>query len=394
MTATAMRLHQLNPGAIGWTFGRRGPLERIPFLGRLGPVPRCLLVAVIGLFGVLIAADLAGVLVRSGDGAQSPWVYFHGNHVAVKHVQLSLLQDPVGLVVLLVTLATPMFCAVQVSSIEHIVGMNEDNLGAPAAFPFEIDTINGYVAVANRRFALLGRRPATFGIALTSLASTAFLYWQLFHNGVLASWNPTSLADERWKHVVFAGWWANVDKHPLPAIALCLLGWYMLYFLSKQLLMGGVFALFAHSALRADFGVTPNLEYDSDGYAGLRQLRRFMLWTYGSSLAHFVVTLGVLVVWLPMTAWTLFICLAIMLMNATVVVYPSMVAHRAAVEGKKTFVESVHRSNLDPQDKQQVIDRVWATPNLPFRTRSTFTAVTVYLLFPLFLAIVSALING
>jgi hypothetical protein len=40
-----------------------------------------------------------------------------------------------------------------------------------------------------------------------------------------------------------------------------------------------------------------------------------------------------------------------------------------------------------------MIDKVWATPNLPFRLRSTFTAATVYLLIPLLLAVVPGLLG-
>jgi len=48
---------------------------------------------------------------------------------------------------------------------------------------------------------------------------------------------------------------------------------------------------------------------------------------------------------------------------------------------------------LKPEEKEKYYGRIWTNSNLPFRTRSTVTAVTVYVLLPLMLAFVSSLIT-
>jgi hypothetical protein len=297
-----------------------------------------------------------------------------------------------------VTLLTPFFCSQQVVAIGQFVQMNEANL-EPALSAAQGATVDTLVQTANQRFARVGRRDFSIVLALVAAAATVALYRLLETRGLMLSWNATSLPADEWRSRVFDGWWANERHHPALAAALVALGTYMLYFLVKQLLMGGIFAAFAHTAAKVPFGVTPNMRYNTDGYRGLRSLRRFMLWTYGSSLAHFASVLAVFVVWLPFSQWTFFAVIAIMALNVLVVVYPSGIAHNSALSAKIRFANYlVEQDNQavaagQPASRDEQVESVWSTSALPFRTRSTLTALTIYLLVPLLLAGVSALLK-
>jgi hypothetical protein len=119
-----------------------------------------------------------------------------------------------------------------------------------------------------------------------------------------------------------------------------------------------------------------------------------MQWTYGSSLAHFVITLGVFVVWLPLSPLTFFISIVIMITNASVVIYPSTVAHSGALAVKQDYVRGVVMSVPESEERTRIIAAVWARPSLPFRARSSLTAVGIYLFAPLSLAVISAILKG
>jgi hypothetical protein len=74
--------------------------------------------------------------------------------------------------------------------------------------------------------------------------------------------------------------------------------------------------------------------------------------------------------------------------------YPSYLAAGSVVSEKKTFV--VHlltNSERSETERDAMIERVWSTPNLPFRVRSTLSAATLYFLIPLILAVVSAILG-
>lgn len=177
------------------------------------------------------------------------------------------------------------------------------------------------------------------------------------------------------------------------AIAFWLVGGYFFYFLSKQLRMGLVFALYARRVMSLDFGVSPDMRTNTDGYWGLRLLRHFMQTTYSSTLGHFIMVLGILLFWLPLGGFTILIGLVVMVINASVVIYPSVIASAGSVQEKKKYVAFVARSGRSRADREAMIDKVWATPNLPFHLRSTFTAAILYLLIPLLLAVVPAVLG-
>jgi hypothetical protein len=358
--------------------------------GTLRPKVRFMLVGLAAVTVTLALATNSRVLV-SEHGIQPAVSLLLHSSSRVGRVALALLQDPAGILVVLIALLTPIFCSQQVWAIGEFVQMNERNVQSLSLTLAEQAAVDAAANTANAQFGLLGRRSVSLPLFATAGLGALGLYVLIVANGLMASWNSTSLTSSEWRRDVYGGWWANWSRHPSLAVALWCLATYMIYFLFKQLSMGLIFAVFAHKAAKIGFGVTPNLDYNSDGFRGLRTLRRFMLWTYGSSLAHFAAVLCVFVVWLPFSQWTFFVSIAVMTTNALVVIYPSLVAHNSALAAKVTFVDRIYQdTSLTQAEKGEKIEKVWSTPALPFRTRSTLTAVTIYFLVPLILALVSA----
>jgi hypothetical protein len=257
----------------------------------------------------------------------------------------------------------------------------------------EISKVNRYVELANTKFRRVGKRTTSAFLAIASLGLSFVFDWLIYRWGLLAGWNFTSLSSDAWRKEVYKGWWANWPEQRLMAIAFWLVGAYFFYFLTKQLFMGFVFARYAKQVTDCGIGVVPNLTTNTDGYWGLRLLRHFMQTTYASTLGHFIMVLGILVIWLPFVGFTILVVLAVMIINLFVVIYPSVIASVGSVSEKKKYVAFVARSGHSRADREAMIDKVWATPNLPFRLRSTFTAATVYLLIPLLLAVVPGLLG-
>lgn len=390
----SVALKALEPHQVAGLFGRHGALlQRLPLVQRMRPVNLCLAFMAVGVLTTCTVANVDDALVVTNTRDYALAALVKGVD-RPKDLELPLLFDPVGIAVILVTLATPIFAAMQIEAIGRFVRMNEANLTTHALQRLPAQQVNALVIAANKQFNRVGGRGASAIIAAGSAAVTGWLYTQLEATGVLRSWNTTELTSAEWQERVFAGWWANGHEHLPMAIALCVLGWYMFYFLGKQLAVGFIFAAFAKRARRIGFGVTPNVKFDSDGYEGLRPLRRFMQWTYGSSLAHFVITLGVFVVWLPVSPLTFFISVAVMITNASVVIYPSTVAHSGALAVKQDYVKELVMSAPESEERSRMIAGVWAKPSLPFRARSSLTAIGVYLMAPLVLAIFSAVLKG
>jgi len=398
-------LDSLEPQLIGGIFGRSpsagGILGPSPsairssfpgkFLATLQPKPRIALLALAGLLAFLVLAGLDGALNGKAGIPTAVALLIHPVK-APAQVGLLLLQDPVGLVVLVMVLATPVFCVHQVTYIADFVAMNEVNIGYRMA-DLNIEKINAETAKANQHFKRVGNRAMSVSVLLFSAIASFVLDVVIGKLGLLASWNTSSLPRKVWAKEVYAGWWANPTQHFALAVALWLLGVYFFYFLDKQLAMGFIFARYVRSILQFDFGVAPNMRHNTDGYWGLRSLRYFMQWTYCSTLGHFVVTLGVFLVWLPFNQWTALVEVAVMCINFVVVIYPSVLALRGSVREKMLFVKRVIASNRPRAEQNSTIENVWATPNLPFHIRSTLTAGTIYLLAPLLLALVSSLLT-
>jgi hypothetical protein len=257
----------------------------------------------------------------------------------------------------------------------------------------DIFAINEHVAKTNKKFEKLGRPGSSALVLGVSLAISFVVDLLLYRWGLFAGWNYTSLSDTTWRREVYKGWWANFPEHLPMAIVLWLLGGYLFYFLGKQLWMGFAFATYARQTMLLDFCVSPDMRTNTDGYLGLRPLRHFMQTTYGSTLGHFTMVLGILVVWLPFSVYTVLAVIAVLIINLLVVIYPSVIASSGAVIEKKQYVAYVARSSRPRADRDAVIEKVWATPNLPFHLRSSFSAATLYLLIPLLLAVVSGLLG-
>ena len=384
-------LSKLEPQLLGGMFGRQSSwLAKTP-LGKLQSRTRAIVIG-LGLLAafLLFAGFQDGLENKPGATPAIVLLVFPQAHPG--RVALALLQDPVGLVVLSMVLATPVFCASQVNYISSFVSMNEANI-AYRLPRLSIEAINGRTLRANRQYDRAGGRVASAGLLIFSAAASLLFDDTVAKFGMLASWNTSRLNDRTWSRLIYAGWWANPRHHFALAIAFWVLGIYFFYFLSKQLTMGCVFASYVQSIMQYDFGVTPNMRYNTDGYWGLRSLRHFMQWTYCSTLGHFVMTLGILLVWLPFSQWTVLMELAVIAINCIVVVYPSVLALRGAVREKVIFVEHTIMSRRPRAERDAAIANVWDAPNLPFRIRSTLTASTIYLLCPLILALVSSLLT-
>lgn len=353
---------------------------------------KLLLISLVICVTLLGLADAAGVLGPSHD-PERRWAldYVFSQHAEPAGLSLPLLQDPAGLIVLAVVLITPVFCCQQVRAIADFVPMNERNGGAARLTPEQVDRLNLLADRTNRFFETLGRRRVSGAIALTMALGVGSLYGFVNAHGLMESWNPTVLPDRIWRSEVYNGWWANRQTHPELAAALCAAGTYAFYFLAKQLVMGVVFTAYLYRSKALGFGVTPNMDLDSDGFQGLRTLRQFMLWTYGSALAHMIGLLVLFTVWLPAEAWMVFIVLGVMVLDMVVIVYPSSIGYHYALAVKQDHVQALSRSDLSREEREAAIAKVWSVPVLPVGTRKAMTGITLYLLAPAVVGLVPVL---
>lgn len=385
-------LHPLEPELIGGIFGRKPSLAESSPLGRLRPRARLVLIALAGAIVILLLAGLEGALLPKSGVPSALLLLFKPKKTHLSTVALPLMEDPVGLIVIAMVLATPIFCYEQLDSIRNFVPMNERNIKYRFA-TLQVDLINQYAARANKRYLRIGSRGNTIAVLLVSGAASFVLDVFISRLGLLASWNPSTLSTTAWRKLVYAGWWGSPARHIALAAVIWLLGTYFFYFLYKQLVVGFIFTLYVRSVLHLDFGVTPNMSYNSDGYWGLRPLRYFMQWTYCSTLGDFVMTLGMFVIWFPFGIGTVLVVLAVMFINSVTVIYPSLLAMRGTIREKELYVLHIMQSRLARADRTTAIDNVWSSPSLPFHIRSTLTAATIYLLIPLLLALVSSLLT-
>lgn len=383
-------LPPLRPQNIGLLFGRRRTML-LPRFKRLSRVS-LLTIGVVSMGTAVVALAGLSSSLASPDEVPSAFALL-GSSTVPKNVSLPLFEDPVGVLVVVASLLTPIFCLKQVESIGQFVKMNETNI-AYRRQELDSPSLREAVRTANRRFTWVGSCKVSIGTLLVSVALTSGLALLLQEYGVLRSWSPSATPGAEWQKAVYRGWWANRQENPELFWVLWLLGAHLFYFLQKQLALGAVFAAFARRALDLGFGVAPNHTFNSDGYWGLRSLRRFMQWTYASTLTHISMALGVLVVWLPYGQWTLAGYLLILGIGAGVVVYPSVIAMRSAIREKMRFTTEVEQSVASDEQKRSTIDAVWATPNIPFRLRSTVTAATLYLFVPVVLVVISAVIGA
>jgi hypothetical protein len=304
-------------------------------------------------------------------------------------VSLALLQDPVGLVAVAVTLLTPVLFAEQVTAIQEFNPANEGNIGYRAD-SLECEQITEQIERANNRFRRIGGGAGSVLVLLLSAACSSVVNYLINRWGLFPSWNKTDLPNDTWARRVYAGWWANPHSHVVLAIGLGCLGWYFFYFVIKQVYMGICFAVYMHEIAQWKFGLCPNLSANTDGFWGMRPARRFMQATYSSALGHTIMVVGVLAVWLPFNAFTVYILALLLAINILVVIYPSAVGYASAYREKIYFVDHILSLHDQPTAADAaLIERVWGTRTLPFRVGSGLGAVTIYLLFPLLLAAAS-----
>jgi hypothetical protein len=403
------KLHALEPHGVGWMFrpAKRvgeagdgaadgGPISRWGWAWWAGatidPRTRFMIVALLVVFPILIMSENQGVLMGA-PGARAVLGLFVWKPDHPGRVTLALLQDPAALVIIGVSLSTPIFVCHQVSAIAEFVGMNERNRLPDRLAGDLIPKVNQCVEVANRRFARIGKRPVSAAILLGAGLGSAFLYRFLSRRGLMENWNPTSLSGPEWRRRVYDGWWANFGQHPALAVCLWALGTYTFYYLAKQLALGVIFAQFGRSAADIGFKVIPQFKYNSDGFHGLRPLRQFIQWTASSSLVHLAGLLCLFVVWLPLAQWTLFVFLGVMVVDILANLYPASEAYQHMLPEKEKAAAELAGPDVPDAERRELIEKLWEGPVLPFRTRATLTTITVYLLAPLLVAWVSVLFN-
>ncbi|MFF5303606.1 hypothetical protein ACFY5F_30050 [Streptomyces sp. NPDC013161] len=352
---------------------------------------KILLISLVSSITLLGLAEAGDALVSSA-GTDDRWAlgYLFSGNAEPSGVTLFLLQDPAGLIVLAVVFVTPIFCCQQVQAIADFVRMNERNGGAERLSAEQIGRLNRLVDRTNKWFGALGRRAVSAAIMATMAIGTTSLYVFVNTHGLMQTWNPTRLSDSVWRSEVYTGWWANRHTHPELALALCAAGTYAFYFLAKQLVMGVVFTVYLYRSEAIGFGVTPNMKFDSDGFQGLRPLRQFMLWTYGSALAHLIGLLVLFMVWLPAASWMVFIVLGVMVVDMLVIVYPSSIGYHSALAVKQAHVKLLYQT-LSGEECGAAIAQVWAGPVLPVTTRKAMTGIVAYLLVPAVPALIPVL---
>ncbi|WP_405821573.1 hypothetical protein OG241_36560 [Streptomyces sp. NBC_01390] len=331
---------------------------------------------------LLILVGAGGVLGAPAD-TDTRWAldYLFSDDAQLSGVSLSLLQDPAGIIVLAVVFVTPVFCVQQVQAIGDFVQMNVRNGGAERLTKGQVRRLNLLADRTNWWLMLLGRRDLSAALMAAMATATYFLYGLVNTHGLLETWNPTELPDSVWRSKVYDGWWANQHTHPELAVGLCAAGTYAFYFLAKQLVMGVVFTVYLYRSEAIGFGVTPNMKFDSDGFRGLRPLRQFMLWTYGSAVAHLIGLLVLFMVWLSAASWMVFVVMVVMVVDTLVIVYPSSIGYHSALVVKQDHVKLLYRT-LPEGERDAAIAQVWAVSVLPVTTRKVKTGIALYLLVP------------
>jgi hypothetical protein len=111
------------------------------------------------------------------------------------------------------------------------------------------------------------------------------------------------------------------------------------------------------------------------------------------TLAHFVATIAFFIVWLPVTQWTIVFIGGLMISQSLVVLYPSWIMLNSIVREKERYIGHLKSTQMKPRELERVVNRIWSTPNLPFRLRNTLTAIALYVLTPVVVAIVSSLLG-
>lgn len=390
-------LPPLEPQTIDPLFNDWGKSRR---LGVRTARNRALAIGLLAITSVVVIAFFEGELIGQLELPSAVSV-IAGRTEFAGVVELPLLHDPVGIVLVVVAFITPLFCAEQVVAMQLYVRKNVANGGVQYLTENQRQDVYEAIGKANQRFRLIGGWWSSLATATLSAGVTVLIMYAARTDGIYSAWNTTDVSNQVWSRAVYDNWWANRSVSQPLWCSQAIAGMYMTYYLVKQLLLGFVFALFARRAALSGFGVTQRPLHNIDGYWGLRWLRRFMQWTYVSTFCHLILAMGIFLVWLPVGPGSFLEITAVIAAAITVVVYPSSIAYNSSVLGKTQASRAILTTErpLDVRngrtiDADAAVAALWERPHLPFKVRNTVTAALVYVVAPLGLLLLSNLIGA
>lgn len=377
----------LNPTAIASIFGRPSAVLKALRLDRLTPVERILALAFTYTVLLILATSLEGTFFLSDRSALSvgllndPWK-------PQQALSLPLQSDPVSLLAIASAFLTPFFCFRQAEAMEEMVSVHKSNI---VYRDCDVDwgSVDRATVLANRRFRAIGTKLGSVLCLAVAMALVLPLLHLVREVGPLAEFRADGVSAQEWHEAVQEAWWANsLDRHPLGSLMLDACGVLLYYAVVKQLAMGVVFTTWVKAITNAKFGVFPDLAFNSDGYWGMRVVRRLFQWTYASAVLHLTLSLLVLALWLPVGQVSLAIAVLIVVLDGLFVVYPTMTTLRGVTTERRAYVRYLR--DQGGTDIAKDVDEVWGRPMLPFRLRSSTSAVFLYLLIPTAVAVLGS----
>lgn len=276
---------------------------------------------------IIIVTGITGNLLPSGHPAVA--ALFERGTLS-RALATHLMTDPLGLVIMVTCVVTPVMFALQLESIRSYLGMNRRNAWLITTNETR-EMVVEFVDRANRRFARLGSRRVSLLVLMAAVGLTAMSLWYLDQAGVYKS-QIIDLVFPRlaphFGHLSYATWWAGWQNDEAGTVTLGLLGVFMIYSLIKQLGVGLVFTMFAVQAHRSGFTPSPYPLFNIDGHNGLRELRAFILRTYISTSFHLVAYFAVFVVAVPLDLTTMVLAVIVTLTPVPVVYVPTWLARK------------------------------------------------------------------
>jgi hypothetical protein len=386
----------LRPSEISGMLGRKNSwTDTRPGLRRLDVPLRFALNSGLSIAVLYVSLASTHTLYSKHGNPSALRVIFHGTFLkSSSQVSLPFVYDVVALVAVFTALITPVFLYHQAVGIGEFVETNLGNIQYRTS-TLDRSAINDAATKANARFHRWGGPWASRAILVVALLAGGGLIQELQWHGVFSTWNSTNLTNAAWRTKAYANWWANEHTHPWNSILLTAVATYFFYFLSKQLLMGFVFAQFLVAVAPLGVSAFPTVGQNADGFWGMRSLRRFLQWTYGSALTHLIQSLFVLSIWVPFGSLTVFVILFVFFVNACFVIYPTLIAIRGITNEKAEFVKQLYGSAIDLPSEETIkrVEDIWKRPTLPFRLGSSLSAVSLYLLVPVALVVVSRILG-
>jgi len=386
----------LEPKAVAALFGRPSKVLRFLRIDRLTPVQRILVLAAAYLVMLIVGTSIENTVFLKGRSAIGVGL-FNESWTHGQSLGFALLDDPVSVLAVAAALLTPLIFFRQVAAIEELVSVHKGNIDYRAN---EVDwvEVDRATARANKQFAAIG---TWWGSAACLVVAMSLLFPLLALTrrvGPLVQFRPDHVSAYRWHHAVHDAWWANsLRAHPLGYLLLDAAGVLLYYTVVKQLAMGAVITNWLTASAKAKFGRFPNLAFNSDGYWGMRVVRRLFQWTYASALLHLSLSLLVITLWLPVGRVTIIVAAVIVVGDGLFVMYPTMTTLREVAAERRAYVAYLRQQYVSGQiggrDPEDAIERVWQHPMLPFRLRSSASAVILYLLIPTAVAVMGNLLS-